>query len=693
MGLKTEEESSPKGLLFYGSWRDFSLKNRWGLNKSQRMQLKAFICLLGVILLVVLFLGKLISLWIHREPAEDQPSSPHRTSQPHVPVVQLLKNVWILEENEDGLLIFHDGQREQYPYGVEPGDAIWKDSVPDSTDGTQELYRYEGTVREQVADVELTDGAVTSVRLKTEKISGRILGADDSGVEVEGYGRLPLASDYRGYRLYGSLQMCTARELHFGYGNADLCLENGEVCGILMVREEVMENIRVLLKTSDYGGIFHQQLVMSSNTDLTVIYGSYENPLTENISAGQELVLDAASSYFQGERVRITPNVLTGKITLKNVNRSQGRPSYRGQLELMLTDQGIVVINELPLEEYLYSVVPSEMPSRYPAEALKVQAVCARTYAYGHMERAGYPQYGAHVDDSTSYQVYNNILEQESTTTAVKDTYGQLLYTSEGELASTYYYSTSCGVGSDETVWKTANQPDFPYLESKSLSLAAMTEQVAAMTGGLELPKDDIGVRLQDEENFAEFITNVNEDDFEAGEAWYRWTYRVKKLDPDFMTQRLKDRYAVNNKLVLTLKDGEYVSQKISDLGTVKDIYVAKRGPGGVAEELVIEAKNGTYKVISEHNIRYVLNDGASKVVRQDGSQVASTTLLPSAFLVISTDNKDGKVVGYTLSGGGFGHGVGMSQNGARQMAQSGFNAREILLFFFENCEIRYIYE
>lgn len=667
------------------------MNNKWGLNKSQRMQLKAFICLLGLILIVVLFLGKLASLWIHRQQAEEQPDPSNQTSEPHVPVVQVFTNVWILEDGEEGILIFHDGQREQYPYSQKSDAPDFEGDISEDMAGEQ-FARPEGSAREQVADVEITDGAVTSVSLKTEKLNGRILGADDTGVEVEGYGKLPLAEDYRGYRLYGSLQMCTVRDLHFGYSNADLCLENGEICGILMAREETMENIRVLIKTADYGGKYHEQLVLTSDTSFTVTYGSYENPLTEGHSAGEEWVIDTDSSYFEGGRVRIAPDVLTGRVKLKNVSRSQGQPAYRGQMELVLTDQGIVVINEVPLEEYLYSVVPSEMPSSYPAEALKAQAVCARTYAYGHMEHAGYPQYGAHVDDSSSYQVYNNILEQESTTTAVKDTYGQLLYTSDGELASTYYYSTSCGVGSDASVWKTTNPPDLPYLKSKHLSHGAMTEQVAAMAGGLKLPEDDIGVRMQDEETFAEFITTVNKDDFEAEEGWYRWTYSVDKLDSDYITKRLQDRYDVNSRLVLTLVDGEYVSRKIGDIGVIKDIYVAQRGPGGVAEELIIKAKNGTYKVISEHNIRYVLNNGTSKVERQDGSKVASTTLLPSGFFVIATSIKDGNVVGYTLSGGGFGHGVGMSQNGARQMARSGFQAKEILLFFYENCVISEIY-
>ena len=64
--------------------------------------------------------------------------------------------------------------------------------------------------------------------------------------------------------------------------------------------------------------------------------------------------------------------------------------------------EGIVVINELLVEEYLYSVVPSEMPSTYPEEALKAQAISARTYTYFHKKSYAYPEWKAHMDDSTA---------------------------------------------------------------------------------------------------------------------------------------------------------------------------------------------------------------------------------------------------------------------------------------------------
>ena len=176
-------------------------------------------------------------------------------------------------------------------------------------------------------------------------------------------------------------------------------------------------------------------------------------------------------------------------------------------------------------------------------------------------------------------------------------------------------------------------------------------------------------------------------------EGWYRWSYEVEELDPEYMLEILKKRYAANSRLVLTLKDGEYVSEEIGGLGEIRELSIAKRGAGGVADELIIEAEKGTYKVITEHNIRYVLNNGESRIVRKDGSKVKCPTILPSGFFVITAGKEDGNVVGYTLTGGGFGHGVGMSQNGARSMAKSGWSAGDILAFFYEGCTVKNIYE
>ena len=102
------------------------------------------------------------------------------------------------------------------------------------------------------------------------------------------------------------------------------------------------------------------------------------------------------------------------------------------------------------------------------------------------------------------------------------------------------------------------------------------------------------------------------------------------------MLENIKKRYDANPRLVLTKnKDGEFESREIKNLGEIKELYIAGRGGGGVADELVVEGTKNTYKIISEHNIRYVLNNGDGKVIRQDGSQAPASSLLPSGYLAI----------------------------------------------------------
>ncbi|MGN0400829.1 MAG: SpoIID/LytB domain-containing protein [Acetatifactor sp.] len=673
------------------------MKKDWfRLNRSQRMQLKGFICLLGIMLLFILLLGRLFILQTEREVEKYPPEH-------HIPVIHILENVWIIEEDTEGLTIFREGTQEKYPWGTiaESESQNGENASEAAENGAEESgiqYRPGISVREQVADITLTDGRITEVKVKGDKINGRVLSAGQDWIEVEGYGKLMLTENHKGYRLYDSLNMCTADDLIFGYDFTDFCMEDGRICAILMVKEEVMKYIRVLLRTSDFEGLFHETVVLTADTDFTVSYGEGETHVSEKFSAGEEIEFLRDGMYLSKGRVTVVPDVLTGKVILKSLNRSQGVPAYRGSIEMRDTEEGIVVINQVLLEEYLYSVVPSEMPSGYPAEALKAQAICARTYAYGHMEHAGYPKYGAHVDDSTLYQVYNNIREQASTTAAAKDTYGQLLYTADGQLAGTYYYSTSCGVGSDATVWKTESASEIDYLEAKAINREAMEAHISKLpdveqVSGESAEAVSVGEKLREENVFYEYITTRNEEDFECNETWYRWTYEVKELNPETILDRLKERYQSNKNRILTLQDEEYISKPVKTLGKILRIEIVNRGPGGVADELVIEGEKNTYKVITEHNIRYVLDDGEAMVVRQDGGKSSFPTILPSGFFVITTEVKDGVVAGYMLIGGGFGHGVGMSQNGAKEMAKSGYQAGEILLFFYENCSINQIYE
>lgn len=624
------------------------------------MQKKAILCIIGILLLFLLGIAGLSG----KKKIEE--SKLIEEEEPKPPVVENYTNVY-LTELTNTYLSFFDGEEKTYPLS---GNRVVKDTA----------LGLEGSL----VDITVTDGVVTDAYIReTEKVTGKVLGVEaGKGVELEGFGFLPFSEDVRFFVLYEGLHLGTAQDIRIGYKFADFVLEDGIICGVLLTADETMEYIRVLIKTSGYAGNYHDAVALSCDTDYVLLYERDGVVAEEAYAAGESIALTPDSIYFAegaAGRVQIVPSALTGKISLLSVTRSQGTPAYRGTLEVSCVDGGLIVINEVLLEEYLYAVVPSEMPSSYPLEALKAQAVCARTYAYARMLRPGLAAFGAHVDDSTGFQVYNNILEQNSTTTAVRETTGQLLYASDGSLVDAYYYSTSCGFGSDEHVWKSETAPELPYLSALSISKDGMAGTDIVYTAE----------SMTDEAVFAQFLKEPPESDFEREEPWYRWSYEVKNLNADRMLEMLQSRYAANNRLVLTFKDGEYVSAPIEKLGSIKSITVMKRNAGGVADELVIESSTGTYKVVSELNIRYVLCDGKTKVVRQDGSEVDMASLLPSAFFVITPVYDGENIKGYRLLGGGFGHGAGMSQNGARAMAQEGFCTEEILGFFYQDSTMR----
>lgn len=567
-----------------------------------------------------------------------------------------LDNIWVMEsDKEEGIRFFFEG------YEI----FLCKEELSD--DAREKIER------EQIADLSFEDGILKKGVSKTEKLNGKILNIKENSITLEEKGDFELAENFKAYRLYGTLEQIKKTDLIVGYDFTDFVVEDGKICAGLVIKEEVMQNIRVLIKNNDFSGYSHEEIKVSCDTDFTITYGKAEEVKADTFEAGETVVIGKDSDYFKGQRVVITPEALSGKIKLLHLNRSQGIPEYRGSIELTKEDGDIFIVNEVLLEEYLYSVVPSEMPASYPSEALKAQAVCARTYAYAKMLHSPLAWYGAHVDDSTAYQVYNNIAEKAEATKAVKETAGMLLAYEE-DLVGAYYYSTSCGFGTTAEVWKGGNE-DIPYLQSKDIG-SEQGEYTAQ--------------NLTEEEAFAEFIRETEENDFEKEEDWYRWSYTVEEINSETIEERLKKRFEANGQLVLTLNtDGEYESKKIKNIGKIQDVYVEKRNPGGVADELIIVAENAQMKVISEYNIRYVLNDGETKVIRQDGSEVASASLLPSAFCVISVEEKDGNVVGYTVTGGGYGHGVGMSQNGAKSMAAQGWNYEDILTFFYDGSGLK----
>ena len=569
----------------------------------------------------------------------------------------LLSNVWISGVEDTRILCFMSGALFYLPYET----------------GSDN--------REQVADILLQDGKVTECLVKKEKVSGKLIGVTKETVRLPD-GDLPLADEVRVYRLYGEFAELSLQDLPIGYENTDFVMEEGRVCACLINSEENMETIRVLLQSGNYDGCYHKEVSFTADCDYTLEYGGQK----EEHGAGEPVHVTEDSDYFsESDRIFVSLSANTGRMEITSIQRNRERTDYRGSLEIVKTQDGLAVINELLLEEYLYGVVPSEMPASYPEESLKAQAVCARTYAYGNMKNAGFPNLGAHVDDSTSFQVYGNTQERAETTAAVGATRGQLLYYGE-ELVSAYYYSTSCGYGTDTGAWLGLDAPGTPYLQAREIAAGAEAEAASA--------ERDLGPEaLTEEEAFERFIQSEQPEAYEKEEAWYRWHYTVEEVDIKEMERRLAQRYDVQPGFILTkTQEDSFESRPVGEIGSLRELRIVARNPGGNAAQLLIEGSRGSYLVETEYNIRYVLNNGSAPVIRKDGSETAAPTLLPSAFLMVTTGKEGEDVIGYTIIGGGYGHGIGMSQNGAKHMAMAGLGQEEILAFFYQGSRIETIY-
>ena len=319
-------------------------------------------------------------------------------------------------------------------------------------------------------------------------------------------------------------------------------------------------------------------------------------------------------------------------------------------------EQGIYIVNELPLEHYLYYVVPSEMPSSFPLESLKAQAICARTYAVVHLQNESLARYNAHVNDTTAYQVYNATGTTNQARQAVDETRG-LILCYEDEPITAFYYSCSCGHSTTPDIWPGYDAMDFPYLVYR------------------------------------------NFDNLEEECPWYSWNYAVEEVSLENIRDGIENRYRANAECVTVyadysepesiLPDSEEYNA-ILELDSVSYMEISARGTGDVAQELLVCGDEYDYIIHGEYSIRYVLGQQDYELRLQNGES-ATSTIVPSGFFEMECRYEGDELLSYELLGGGFGHGVGMSQYGAKYLANAGYSAQDILTYYYENVTIETI--
>lgn len=351
--------------------------------------------------------------------------------------------------------------------------------------------------------------------------------------------------------------------------------------------------------------------------------------IIKNGVAGLDVTINGRSATLR-DFVVICPQ---GVLGVKDLTR-KGKPAlYHGAFEVIQKDdrRGFYLVNLVETQEYLKGVVPNEMPVRFGLEALKAQAVAARNYVLTPRTQA-YKEFN--VVDSVASQVYYGVnTEADLATRAVMETDGIVaLYNNEPILA--LYSSTAGG-----------------YTESYS---HAFSDPLTKMFPSINKPyltavPDKSEFKSLEDENDAKKFYESKVPSFDIESPYYRWRkqWAVGELENVLKTTMIAQ--SKTGFIHPAFKQGD-------DLGKIKDIKVMKRGASGKAVEIELMTTKGCYRIAKELVIR--------RVFQKNGVS------LPSANIVFEKNlDNYGNVTDITIFGGGFGHGVGMSQYGAGYMA------------------------
>lgn len=357
-----------------------------------------------------------------------------------------------------------------------------------------------------------------------------------------------------------------------------------------------------------------------------------------------------------------------GQVYLANEAGERSTLGYSGRFVLTRHKDGYAVVNEVPIEKYLYGVVQSEMPAYFETEALKAQAVCARTYIVMQLMQDNYPQYGADVDDSVRFQAYNRTAPDERVVAAVDATKGKIL--AKGNLPiSAYFFSTSHGMTSGVEVW---GLEPCDYLQPVRGSV------------------DHTAEALSDEETFRAYLDQTDESDYDYESNYYRWKAVLDPTGHEEETAALLKKIKKNRPECVIIRDKEgnpAGTEVLGESGGAERLDVLKRSGSGAVLELQISFAACTVTLTNENDIRQVLGAWVSTLQYKDGGSANAGSLLPSAYFYVQPIKE-----GIVLFGGGLGHGIGMSQYGANGMAADGKKLEEILSFYYKDVELYQIY-
>ena len=350
------------------------------------------------------------------------------------------------------------------------------------------------------------------------------------------------------------------------------------------------------------------------------ISGDIEIPESIQSTYLKQIVSKAVVPYLDGNNGQIA---LKGPISLQAPDGLRwGNGIYLGPFSIQSDAYGSwTLVEHVPIERYLKGVVPYEIGANSPEAALAAQAVLARTWAIANSHR--FKVDGYNICSDTQCQVYKDPSKANNKIQkAIKKTAGQILTWNQKPI-NTVYHATNGGVMAPlDEAWST-NQ--VPYLQMRLDGPEHWSRYV-------ELP-------LSNEKHLKSFLFSESEA-FGSDHPLFRWN---RTLDSSQITKQLIQFHKVSNSFY------------------PKKITAVSRGSSGRVTSLKIEGKPGSEIFLKLDDIRRVLKQ------------------LPSTLFVVK-EIKEGK---WLFSGGGFGHGVGMSQSGAIELAKNGWTTKQILSHYY----------
>lgn len=443
-------------------------------------------------------------------------------------------------------------------------------------------------------------------------------------------------------------------------------------------------------------------------------YAVIRNDMTYYGSANKPVSLYAIPAAGNG-LLRADP---VGAAGIQVIERS--KRTYRGSMEMSAQTNSLAVINDVDLEQYLYSVVGTEVGSSWPLEAQKAQAVAARSYALA----GGMGFKVAHVVDTTVSQAYYGIgAENPNSTAGVNETEGEVL-TYNGKIISALFSANAGGITADAAEgW---GNPD-PKMASAAISPDSGPQKGKMEWYRVGTPSGDTGYIRED-------LAAESGQKNAAGIAQLRVTgdgviLRSKPLVDSTAVARLSAGALVVSlgkvpevTVYSWIEDAKTSEELLSSLNKrakppiaapLETLEVSRRGPSGRAIEL---KANGVAVAIEDpDNFRSALGGirstlfsieetgrlairGGDGTERELPEQAGSLQILGADGQARTADEGNLFVLdgsgemraatvkpGFIISGKGWGHGIGMSQWGARGLAEQGYDYQSILKYYYKN--------